>query len=321
MNVAHRHATTSARRAMHARRMRSIRLLATAALALSLASSGARAGDATGAWAPYEDLTEVVATLAWHLPDDLYRFPPPKDPTGHDVYRLSLERLESWETRFPGRLRDVTTFARAEALERLGEWRRATDAYAQVAAMPDSSLATRAREHADRARGFADAAALPEDGADLHAQLANLQKKLDAWSALVERHKGTPYEALALVEEERVERRAADLIVARRHDVEHGDETAEKALGFLIAKHADSKELASHVLALGDLEADLAREWLAAHDRPLAFDEDQFVVRADRALDAYRKISTWDGAPEKPQGQGRFAALEAWKADVLARYR
>ena len=87
--------------------MRSRRLLALALLGTMLAPLGARAGDATGAFAPYEDVLQVLADLTWHLRDDTYRFAPPKDPTGHDLYHLSLERLENWEKRYPGRFRDV----------------------------------------------------------------------------------------------------------------------------------------------------------------------------------------------------------------------
>ena len=107
-----------------------------AVLGVHLLSGAARAGDATGAFAPYEDVLEVLADLTWHLKDDTYRFAPPKDPTGHDLFRLSLQRLENWEKRYPGRLRDVTTFGRAEALEHLGEYAKAADLYAQVAKLP-----------------------------------------------------------------------------------------------------------------------------------------------------------------------------------------
>jgi hypothetical protein len=289
-------------------------------LAIGLGVRPARAGDATGAFGPYEDLVEVVADLTWHLRDDVYRFPPPKDPTGHDVYQLALKRLESWEKRYPGKLRDVTTFARAETLERLGEYRTATDLYRQVATGP-SSLAEKARLNAERTAAFADAAALPEDGPDLDARLAALRRKLDAWNRLVLRYTGTPYEALTLVEEERLERMAANLVVEYRAALEDGTTTAERSLRFLIQKHADSKNLPSHILRLGDLYADIAREYVEQHERPLAFDEDEFVRRADRALDVYRKVATWDGVREKPEGQARFAALDAYKTTMLARYR
>jgi len=119
---------------------------AIGALLIVLAvARAAPAGDATGAFAPYEDLLEVLADLTWHLRDDTYRFPPPKDPTGHDLYQLALRRLENWEKRYPGRLRDVTGFARAEALEHLGEYQPAADLYRQVAALPSPLPSPRAR--------------------------------------------------------------------------------------------------------------------------------------------------------------------------------
>src|SRR5262249_38697375 len=185
-------------RAMSAR-MRAHRLARAAVLAAFLFPPLARAGDATGAFAPYEDILEVVADLTWHLHDDVYRFPAPKDPTGHDLYRLSLERLQNWETRYPGRLHDVTSFARAEVLERLGAYNAAGKAY-RDAAEAGSSLADRAREAAARTDVFADAAALPEEGADLDATLAALRKKLDVWEPGITRYKDTPFHPLALVQ-------------------------------------------------------------------------------------------------------------------------
>ncbi|TMA63207.1 MAG: hypothetical protein E6J69_17395 [Deltaproteobacteria bacterium] len=289
-------------------------------LAAGLGGPPARAGDATGAFAPYEDLLEVLGDLTWHLRDDLYRFPPPKDPTGHDLYRLALSRLENWEKRYPGRLRDVVGYARAEALERLGEYAKAADGYGRVAA-ERSPLADQARTARERAAGFAEAAALPEDGPDVDVTLAALRRKLDAWGRLVEHWTGTPYETPALVEEERLERAAASVVVRNRTIVQDGNLTAERALRFLVQKHADSRNLPDHILRLGDLYADVARDYVEQHERPLAFEEDEFVQRADRALEMYRKVATWDGAREKPEAQGRFAAFDAYKTSVLARYR
>jgi len=299
------------------RRMRT----AIGALLIVLAvARAAPAGDATGAFAPYEDLLEVLADLTWHLRDDTYRFPPPKDPTGHDLYQLALRRLENWEKRYPGRLRDVTGFARAEALEHLGEYQPAADLYRQVAALP-SPLAEPARQGAERAGVFAGAAALPEDAPEAAGALGALRRKLDAWGTVVARYGGTPWEPGALAEEERLEATAARLVVEQRRALEEGPTAAERALRFLVQKHADSKELPGHILRLADFYAELAREYVQSHERPLAFDEDEFVRQADRALDTYRKVSTWDGAREKPEAQARFAALDAYKTAVLGRYR
>ena len=297
-----------------------MRTLPAVLVVLVLLAAPARGGDATGALAPYEDLLEVVADLTWHLHDDPYRFPPPKDPTGHDLYRLSLERLQNWEQRYPGRLHDVTAYGRAEALEHLGEYAKAADLYATVAKLP-SPLADRAREGAERTGAFAEAAALPESGAELDGSLAALKTKLDAWAKLVTRYAGTPYEPAALVEEERLERAAARLVVANRRALQDGNVAAEQALRCLVQKHADSKDLPAHILGLADFYADVARDYVNEHDRPLAFEEKAFVEHADRALDAYRKVAAWDGAPEKPEAQARYAAFDAYKTAVLGRYR
>jgi hypothetical protein len=299
--------------------MRSPRFLAAALLVGLLAVPAARAGDATGAFAPYEDVTEVLGDLTWHLKDDLYRFPPPRDPTGHDLFRLTLERLHSWEQRFPGRLHDVITFARAETLERLQEYGQAADAYRQVAGSP-SPLAESARTGAERAAAFAAAAGLPEDGADVGARLTALRTKLDAWGKLIERHAGTPFEAIAQVEEERLERIAADVVVQNRRVIDDGNATAERSLRFVLQKHTDSKNLPDHIMRLADFYATVAREYAESHEKPLSFDEKEFTTEADRALETYRKVATWDGVREKPEGQGRFSAFEAYKTAVLARY-
>jgi hypothetical protein len=300
--------------------MRTRWLVPTAVLLVSSLALPARAGDATGAFAPYEDLVEVLADLTWHLNDDVYRFPAPKDPTGHDLYQLALHRIENWEKRYPGRMKDVTSYTRAEALERLGEYRVATDLYRQVAAMT-SPLAERAQKGAERGAAFAEAAALPENGGDFEASLGLLRKKLDAWGVLIQRHQGTPYQAPAMVEEERLERRAAELVLEHRRGIEDGDTTAERSLRFMIQKHADSKNLPGYIVRLGDLYADLARDYVEAHERPLAFDDDEFQQRVNRGLDMYRKVATWDGAREKPEAQAHYAALDAYKTAVLARYR
>jgi hypothetical protein len=304
---------------MH-RAMRRRPLVTVALVGVLLAAAPGYAADSTGAFAPYADLIQVLADLTWHLDDDVYRFPPPRDPTGHDLYRLTLDRLRSWEQRFPDRLRDVTTYARAEALERLGEFAAAADAYRQVAAM-GSPLAERARDGAARAADFAAAAALPEDAPDVQARLAALKAKLDAWDKLIARFAGTSFQPLALVEEERLEEATAATVAAHRHLIDDGDATAERSLRFLIEKHAESKNLPAHILRLADFYAELAREYVDQHHRPLAFDEDAFRQRAERALETYRKVATWDGSPAKPEGQGRFDAFDAWATAVLARYR
>src|SRR5262249_61346270 len=81
-----------------------------------------------------------------------------------------------------------------------------------------------------------------------------------------------------------------------RRVLDDGTATAERSLRFLIEKHADSKNLPDHILRLGDFYAELARDYASQHTAPLAFDENEFLTRTDRALDVYRKVATWDDA-------------------------
>ena len=50
-----------------------MRALIIIAMLVGFLATAARAGDAVGAFAPYEDLLEVLAPVTWHLNDDLYR--------------------------------------------------------------------------------------------------------------------------------------------------------------------------------------------------------------------------------------------------------
>src|SRR5205809_4336998 len=162
-------------------------------LGAGLAGPPARAGDATGAYAPYEDLLEVLGDLTWHLRDDLYRFPPPKDPTGHDLYRLALSRLENWEKRYPGRLRDVVGYARAEALERLGEYAKAADGYGRVVA-EGSPLADQARRPRSGPPAFPEPPPLPGAGPAAAARPPALPRSPAAGGGRVGRWPGRPSE-------------------------------------------------------------------------------------------------------------------------------
>ena len=105
-------------------------------------------------------------------------------------------------------------------------------------------------------------------------------------------------------------------------DLERGDETAETALRFLVEKHADSKQLPAHILRLGDFYADLARDYVAAHERPLAFDEDAFLL-ADRPCARHVPQGRHLGRRHARSPRRRHASprIEAWKRATLARYR
>ncbi|MCH7600265.1 MAG: hypothetical protein IH973_10965, partial [Myxococcales bacterium] len=87
---------------------------------------------------PAESLTEIVAVLRRHVPDDTYRFPPGRDFTGRNVYRSTLLRLENIERIHSNELRSgymdaVIDFSKARSLERLRSFDLAARLYREAA--------------------------------------------------------------------------------------------------------------------------------------------------------------------------------------------
>jgi hypothetical protein len=276
----------------------------------------AGAAERQGPYAPYENLIEVLADFSRHLRDDLYRFPAPKDIVGRNLFAVTLERLENFRLLHPDEMPDVIGFASAEALVRLGRYAAAARAFEHVAAL-DSPLAKTAEAHLAEVTEIARVHALPEDGPDLETTLARMRAKLEAWDRLIVQTTGTPYEAICRREEEHAERRVLTTIIDSRAWLADGTETAIRSAAFLVTKHVDSRTAPTHVIQLGDLYADLAREYVVAHPEA-DFDQQVFRQRITRALEVYSRIAGLDGIPEKPEAQAKLAALQAYHDKVLS---
>jgi hypothetical protein len=276
----------------------------------------AAAEDRAGLYAPYENLAEVLADFSRHLRDDLYRFQAPRDMLGRSLFAVTLERLDNFRTLRPHEMRDVVGFARAEAFLRLGNYAAAARGFATVAELETPLAATAQRRYAITAE-MADVSALPERGPTLETTLEMMRAKLEQWDRLVERTRGTPDEWICQVEEERIEQRLLTTVIDNRAWLDDGTETAVRSATFLIAKHAESKNAPTHVIRLGDLQAALAREYADAHS-PATFEEQAFSDRVAHAVEAYARIASLDGVPQKPEAQAKLAAMHAYREQVLS---
>jgi len=272
--------------------------------------------DRTGPYAPYENLAEVLADFSRHLHDDLYRFPAPRDMVGRSLFAVTLERLDNFRTLRPHEMNDVVGFARAEAFLRLGNYAAAARGFATVAELDTPLAATAARRHEITAE-MARVSALPERGPTLEATLEAMRAKLEQWDRLVDRTEDTPDEWICRVEEERIEQRLLTTVIDNRNWLDDGTQTAVRSATFLIAKHAESKNAPTHVIRLGDLQATLAREYADAHS-PATFDEQAFADRVALAVEAYARIASLDGVPEKPEAQAKLDAMHAYRQQVLS---
>jgi hypothetical protein len=269
-----------------------------------------------GKYAPYENLIEVLADFARHLHDDLYRFPPPSDVTGGNLYAVTLNRLENFRTLHPDDMPDVVSFAKAEAYVRLGDYAKGERAFQAVGEL-ESPLQPLAQERGKVVAAMARAAELPERTDTLEGRLTSLRAKLDAWDMLVRDTKGGTYESVCRREEERIEERLLATIMDNRAWLDGGADTAIGSAAFMVAKHSESSRAAAHALRLADLQAALART--AAAERPNGkLDEGAFAGHVAAAMEIYARIASLDGVPEKAEAEGKLRALEAYRHTVLS---
>ncbi|MDJ0864685.1 MAG: hypothetical protein QNK03_01160 [Myxococcota bacterium] len=280
-------------------------------------------------------MLEVVATLRRHVPDDTYRFEPARDFTGRNVYRAALIRLESLERLHENALRaggmdDVIAFTRGRALERLRGYALAATSYRNAAEHEGemrqealrSAAVCDALEEAS-SLGYEADRPLPPGGIrapapdDPEAAIREYDRRLALLGALAEEVSGTHYVAVVREEEERADMARAEYFEARRQLEPEGDVRALAERQRVLTRHRESKRANRHMLALADLYARLAEEYVAARPpESLWFDPPAFQELVDAASRLYEAVANQDGTPEKLEAARRLEAFLAFTLQV-----
>ena len=271
---------------------------------------------------PTQDLLEVVAVLRLHVDDDTYRFEPARDISGRNVFRASFERLESLETAHAeklstGYMTDVLWFAKARALERIGDYRLAALHYGRVAEL-HSELAEPARAGYDVCARLLHATEEAPD-ADMSPQ-----KVADRWTArraeLESLRRDVAEQHWRFVVDEEIERGdeaesayfAAQAVIDPRLEA-----TALQRAQQLVELHRDSKNENRHLLALADLYADLSRHYARRYPPPsLEFDPATFDEYANDATRIYEVVAQQDGTVEKLEAAHKLEAYLSYTLQV-----
>jgi hypothetical protein len=301
---------------------------------VSLATACASAPQPDPRYRPVQSVLEVVATLRHHVPDDTYRFEPARDFTGRNVYRSALIRLESLETAHAealraGHLDDVIAFAKGRALERLRAYDLAAQSYRTTVEL-GGELSADARQSASFCDALDEASWL---GPELHRPLRNGQQAplpgdpdeaIEAFDqrtarleTLSEATYGTHYAPVVEEEIERADLARARFFVARRHLEPEGDVRALAELQRVVGRHRESKNASRHLLALADLYAELAEEYVEARPpESLRFDPPAFQELVDSASRLYGAVANQDGTTEKLEAARRLEAFLAFTLRV-----
>ena len=170
-----------------------------------IAACSSRIGTPEARYAPAGNLLDIVKDFQRLAKEDTYRFPIPKDITGVNIMKATLVRLDDYERKNRGQFTDVVQFNKALALERLREYDQAAALYRKVAET-EGRLGAEAAKNAEVLDTFLRIfdRTIPAD--DPFKYIAGLDEKVAAWNGLIKKHQGTPYEFLARVEEERIDR-------------------------------------------------------------------------------------------------------------------
>jgi hypothetical protein len=263
-------------------------------------------------YAPAGDLLDIVKDFQRLAKEDTYRFPIPKDITGVNIMKATLVRLDDYERKNRGQFTDIVQFNKALALERLREYDQAAAFYRKVAETGDR-LGTEATKNAEILDNFLRIfdRTIPAD--DPFKYIAGLDEKVAAWNGLIKKHHGTPYEFLARVEEERIDRAKVAFVEANRGRLKEGNQLTIVGYSQLVTKHQQSKNLYRFLLDFGDFYCLLAKEYASQYDpEGLVFDPkvlDQFVKSA---LKLYTEVAQVDGIVEKIEAQGKIEATRGF---------
>jgi hypothetical protein len=271
---------------------------------------------ADGRYEPYENLLEIASDIQRHAHDNTYRFAAPRDPSGQNLHKASLIRLMNFEKVYPRRMPDTVAFLKGLCMERLHDYDGALGAFRQVAES-DSPLRERAQAKLPVLATFNDLAGYRIEKNSVGDYLTEMEFRLDRWRQLIEEVRGTPYEWLALEEEEKAEQHLAEFVAQNYLLVRNGTESALTLYRQLTVKHAASKNINIHYLNWADFCALLAKRYAQEKDpRSLDFDMPAFNKSADAAIRLYSLVAQKDGAEEKVQALGKLQSFNAYVARI-----
>lgn len=258
---------------------------------------------------PAGDFLDIIKDFQRLSRDDLYRFPIPKDITGINIMKATLIRLDDYEKKNPRQFTDIIQFTRATAFEKLRDYDQAIAHYRKVAEL-DGRLGAEAAKRLAVLESFQGILQKPLSTQDPFEYMKGLDEMVAAWNEQIEKNQGTPYEYLARVEEEKIDRAKVAFVELNRYRLKDGNQLVILGYTQLITKHRQSKNFYRYTLDFGDFYVQLAKEYAAQNDpQGLTFDFNAFDQLAKSALRLYTEVVQVDGIVEKIEAQGKIDGL------------
>ncbi len=258
-------------------------------------------------------LTLIVSELQMHLHDDTYRTTRAVTADGRNVFLMAHRRIqraqelralepEQWEN-----VDIVFEYAHARALERMRRYGEAEQAYERVAnagslmAEPAAAAADVMRRFDRHAGGSTDPIGAADD------EFAFLNARIEKWQELAWEYRDTSYGMLALEEAEAWEMLRVNWVARNR--------SIKKAIGAcqrLVERNHESKLYAKHLIRLGDLYAEAARQvQLRSRAKHSPFDASRYETLLDQAFSAYELAGEERKPGPRREAQMKIEALLA----------
>ncbi len=257
------------------------------------------------------DLLETIKDFQRLAREDLYRFPITKDVTGTNIMKATLIRLEDYEKTHPDEFSDIVNFSKAMAYERLRDYGQAEIHYRKVVES-DGRLGDQAKKNIEAIEAFLTILQKPLPTRDPFEYIKALDEKVQGWNEMVRSYQNSPYEYLARVEEERIDRAKVAFAELNRSRLKDGNQLVIIGYSQLITKHRQSKNLYGYLLDFADYYVRLAKEYAAQNDpEGLSFELETFDQLANSALKFYTEVAQKDGLTEKIEAEGKIKSLQA----------
>lgn len=271
---------------------------------------------------PRDALALIVAEVSRQADRDPYRSEPPHDALGQNVFRATLARLEAFGQAHADVDPDIVQFTRGQALERLGDFVAAIEAYGRAADSPESPLADKARARAEALFPLRSATRTSERIDNLGEYFADLETRQKQLADLEKQRAGTWDASLARRELERLDVEYALALFRNRFVIENGAARALETVRATLERHATSCRIHAHRLMLGRFYLELATDLTLLRPPDRAnFDAKLYENLATAARQHLTQVSRADGYEEKIEALAQLRVLEALDRRVRLQQR
>lgn len=262
-------------------------------------------------YATYENLLSILSDLQRHLDEDIYQFPMPKDPSGQNLFKATLIRLENYQQLFPEKFQEIVAYSRAKCHQKLGNFEEALFFFQQTLSFEDGKLKTLAQKEARWTQALIQIFKIPVPRNEIIAVLEQFDRRDTLLKKLMTEYQDIDT-SIVWREIERNSLSKIEFLRQNRLIIPQGTPQVVQGYQNLIRDHKNSEQIYRHLLSLADFYVVLAKEYLVYHPADtLAFRKEAFAQLTQPAIEIYRLVANVDGRLEKIEAQGSLVALMA----------